>query len=146
MKKQLMSSDALLLRELYLKKKFPRGNVAIIEVYLADETIFCAGATSQAKSPSPKPKPRSQGGQFEPIVDSHSQRMMDTDAEYKAFSAIAETLEQFGDRNIIGKLYLYTERKPCESCENVIEQFQQQYPKIEIAGIFWDHPYPTLSS
>ena len=64
MKKQSMGSDALLLRELTLKRKFPRSNVAIIEVQLSDGTIFCTGATSKAQGLSPKPKPRSQGGKL----------------------------------------------------------------------------------
>lgn len=113
--------EANLIREQYLKKPFPKGNVAIIEVYLSDGTSFGIGATSRAKSPLPKPKARSEGGQFEPIVDPYSGHIMDTDAEYKVLSAIADTLEMFYDREVAGQLYLYTERKPCESCDGVID-------------------------
>lgn len=103
------------------------------------------GATSRAKSPTPIPIPKSQGGQFEPTVDSYSGRLMDTDAEYKALSAIAETLEDFYNCEIQGKLYLYTERSPCESCLSVLEQFRDKFLNIEIAGVFWDEPYPPVS-
>ncbi|SKB13895.1 conserved hypothetical protein [Planktothrix sp. PCC 11201] len=69
---------------------------------------------------------------------------MDTDAEYKALSALAETLEMFDNPQIEGKLYLYSERKPCEICQEVIRQFTQRFPNLEIT-LFWDHPYPPSS-
>lgn len=67
---------------------------------------------------------------------------MDTDAEYKGLSAVADTLEDFYDCGVEGQLYLYTERKPCESCNSVLEQFKEKFPNVEISGVFWDHPYP----
>lgn len=137
-----LRSDAQLIRQKYLNKPVPKGNVAVIEVHLANGTSFGTGATSRLKSPVPKPKSKSMGGQFEPIIDSHSGRTMDTDAEYKALSAIANTLEIFYDREVEGYLYLYTERQPCESCNGVIEQFQAKFPNIKISGVFWDYPYP----
>ena len=70
---------------------------------------------------------------------------MDTDAEYKALSALADTLALFPRQEQLGKLYLYTERKPCESCTYVLQQFQNKYPNLEIAEIFWDYPYPPVS-
>jgi hypothetical protein len=79
-----LRSDAELIREQYLNKPFPKNNVAVIEVHLAAKISFSVGATSKANSPVSKPKPKSEGGQFEPIVDSYSGYLMDTDAEYKA--------------------------------------------------------------
>jgi hypothetical protein len=108
---------------------------------LDNGVIFGIGATSRAKSPITIPLSKSQGGQFEPIIDSYSGRIMDTDAEYKALSAIAETLEKIFNSLKEGKLYLYTEREPCESCQGIIEQFKNKFPKIEII-VFWDYPYP----
>ena len=140
-----LRSDASLIREQYINKPFTRGNVAVIEVHLSDGTSFGIGATSRAKSPAAKPKARSEGGQFYPIVDPYSGRLMDTDAEYKALAAIADTLEISYDRDVEGKLYLYTERHPCESCNGVIEQFKGKFPNIEISAVFWDHPYPPVS-
>jgi The BURPS668_1122 family of deaminases len=69
---------------------------------------------------------------------------MDTDAEYKALSAIADTLDLFERYQQKGKLYLYTEREPCESCNYVLQQFKNKYPLIEIAEIWWDYPYPPV--
>jgi hypothetical protein len=66
---------------------------------------------------------------------------MDTDAEYKVLSAIADTLEMFYDLQVEGKLYLYTELKPCESCSDVLRQFEEKFPKIEVE-VFWDYSYP----
>ena len=79
-------SDAANIREIYLRRSFPKGNIAIIEVRLEDGKAFGMGATSRANSPGPQPEPKSKGGQFEPAVDSHSERIMDTDAEYKVLS------------------------------------------------------------
>lgn len=132
-----------MIREIYLKKRFPKGNVAVIEVHLANNISFGTGATSRAKSPTPKPKSKSEGGQFEPIIDSYSNRVMDTDAEYKALSMIADTLDLFDESELRGKLYLYTERKPCESCTYILQQFKHKYPNIEIATVLWDYPYPS---
>ena len=134
-----------MIREIYLKKPFPKGNIAVIEVHLTNNISFGTGATFRARSPTPKPKSKSEGGQFEPIIDSYSNLVMDTDAEYKALSAIADTLDLLDEDNLRGKLYLYTERKPCESCTYVLQQFKDKYPKIEIAEIFWDYPYPPVS-
>jgi hypothetical protein len=50
-----------------------------------------------------------------------------------------------GYRDVEGKLYLYTERHPYESCNGVIEQFKEKFPNIEISAVFWDHPYPPVS-
>ena len=139
--KETLEKDAKLLRDIYLRKPFPKGNVSIIELYMKTGIIFGIGATSRAKSPVSIPQPKSEGGQFEPIIDSYSNRLMDTDAEYKALSAIADTLDMSYDSLVEGVLYLYTERKPCESCQGVVKQFKEKYPNIEIK-IFWDYPYP----
>lgn len=141
MEKANLSADANKIREIYVKKPFPKGNIAVVEVHLEDGTTFGIGATSRAKSPAPKPEPRSQGGQFEPIIDDFSRRKMDTDAEYKALSAISSTLEFHYNKSVKGRLYLYTERKPCESCQSIIEQFKAKFLNIKII-VFWDYPYP----
>lgn len=136
--------SAALIREQYLKKPVGKGNVAIAELYLEGDISFCAGATSRGgnKSPIPKiPKPKSAGGQFEPAIDSRTQRVMDTDAEYKVISEIANTLEMFYDLQVEGKLYLYTEFQPCESCSSVLRQFEEKFGQITIQ-VFWDYPFP----
>lgn len=70
---------------------------------------------------------------------------MDTDAEYKVLSAIADTLEMFYDLQLEGNLYLYTELQPCESCNYVLRQFKEKFPNIRVE-VFWDYPYPPESS
>ncbi|WP_427162997.1 deaminase domain-containing protein [Aliinostoc sp. HNIBRCY26] len=47
----------------------------------------------------------------------------------------------FYDLQVKGKLYLYTEFQPCESCNSVLRQFREKFPHIEIE-VFWDYPYP----
>ncbi|GBF79059.1 hypothetical protein [Aphanothece sacrum] len=76
--KTRLRHNAQIIRNLYLKKPFPKANVSIIEVYLENGISFAIGATSRVKSPVSIPQPKSQGGQFEPIIDSFSQRIMDT--------------------------------------------------------------------
>lgn len=129
-----LRSDAQLIREQYLKKRVRKGNVAVIEVHLINGISFGVGATSRTKSPIPKPKPKSEGGQFDPIIDEGYLR--DHDAEYKALSAIADTLKMFDNDQVEGKLYLYTERIPCRSCWGVIDQFKEKFPLIEIETFF----------
>lgn len=137
-----------MIREQYLKKPIGKGNVAIAELYLVGNIAFCAGATSRGgrKSPIPIPTPKSEGGQFEPSVDSRTRpnKLMDTDAEYKVLSEIADTLEIFYDLQVEGNLYLYTELQPCESCNSVLRQFEEKFPHIKIE-VFWDYPYPPES-
>jgi len=84
------------------------------------------------------PKPKSEGGQFEPTIDSYSKRPMDTDAEYKVLSFIADTLEIFYDREVEGTLYLYTELQPCESCHNREDiKLCQLNTLNQISSAFW---------
>jgi hypothetical protein len=142
-----LRAGAALIREQYLGKPIGKANVAIAELHLNQDVVFCAGGTSRAgrKSPIPeKPKPKSEGGQFEPGIDSRTQRLMDTDAEYKVLSEIADTIEMFYDLKVEGKLYLYTELQPCESCDSVLRQFKEKFTHIEIE-VFWDYPYPPES-
>ena len=107
-----MQASAALIRDRYLRRTIdptkPIGNVALAELYLTGNIAFCVGATSKGpgKSPIPQiPIPKSAGGQFEPATDSRTQRLMDTDAEYKVLSEIADTLEMFYDLQVEGRLY-----------------------------------------
>lgn len=52
------------------------------------------------------------------------------DSEAKVLNNIAV---QLGDNRLAaGTVSLLTERPPCISCSNVIEQFQAKYPNIKI--------------
>ena len=145
--KEELSANAAYIRKKYLKKPIGKSNVAIANVYLSNDNVsFSVGATSRggAKSPIPQPLPKSQGGQFEPSIDSRTGRLMDTDAEYKVLSTIAETLKMSYDLEVEGNLYLYSELQPCESCESVLRQFKEKFPNIKV-NLFWDYPYPQES-
>ncbi|WP_414530002.1 deaminase domain-containing protein [Nodularia chucula] len=141
--KARLSASAATIRAAYLKKPIGKSNVTVAEIHIQGDVAFSVGATSRGgnKSPIPQPKPKSEGGQFEPTVDSRTHRLMDTDAEYKVLSTIADQLEILYDLQVEGNLYLYTELQPCESCENIIKQFQMKFPNIKIE-VFWDYPYP----
>jgi hypothetical protein len=52
------------------------------------------------------------------------------DTEYKILTEIAEKLNS--NINATGKIRLFTERAPCNSCSNVIDFFAKKYPKIKI--------------
>jgi The BURPS668_1122 family of deaminases len=142
-----LRESAAKIRDIYIKKPILHqpflkitNNVAVAEVHIQGNVIFHEGGTSHYKSPIPKPKPKSEGGQFEPGIDSRTNRLMDTDAEYKVLSAIADALQMHYDLQVEGELYLYTERQPCESCNNVLRQFEDKFPNIKIT-VFWDYPY-----
>lgn len=140
-----LKNNAALIRICYLGKPIGKANVALAEIHLKEGIVFCAGATSRGgkKSPIDIPKPKSAGGQFEPTIDSRTGRMMDTDAEYKVLSAIAHTIEISYNLKVEGKLYLYTEFQPCESCNNILSQFKEKFTRIEVI-VFWDYPYPPI--
>lgn len=57
----------------------------------------------------------------------------DTDTEYKILNDLAGKI---GDNpNATGKVKLFTEKDTCGSCNNIITQFKEKYPKIEIEVI-----------
>lgn len=55
------------------------------------------------------------------------------DSEYKILTEITEKLGSNFDAT--GKITLFTEREPCNSCKNVINLFCKRYPKIEVEVI-----------
>jgi hypothetical protein len=52
------------------------------------------------------------------------------DTEYKLLEEIASRYTQ--NKNVQGKIELFTERPPCLSCQNIIGQFRQVFPNIEL--------------
>ncbi|MBE9235156.1 hypothetical protein IQ227_03650 [Anabaena aphanizomenioides LEGE 00250] len=117
-----------------------RNNVAVAEVHIGHVSFYLE-ATSHYKSPIPIPEAKSNGGQFEPKVDPYAQRIMFHCYEYKLFSEIAKILEMDYNLQTEGYLYLYTERYPCISCQDVKIQFEEKFPNIKVE-LFWDYPYP----
>jgi hypothetical protein len=56
--------------------------------------------------------------------------LRDVDSEAKILNNVAA---QLGDNtSASGTINLFTERAPCASCSNVIQQFQEKYPNIKI--------------
>jgi len=130
------------IRAEYIKKPIRSGNVAVLEyVSPALKEPITVGATSRFKSPSPKPSPRSEGGYFEPSIDPNTERLMDTDAEYKALSELARQLDAMAASQKMGVVHLFTERQPCVSCARVFAQFEERFPQVTIVLDF-DHPFP----
>jgi hypothetical protein len=119
-----------------------KGNVAALEyVSLVLQEPISVEATSRANSPSPLPLPRSQGGYFEPSTDPSTNRLMDTDAEYKALSELARRLDATPAWQKVGVVYLFTEREPCASCASVIAQFKERFPLVSVVMKFV-HRFP----
>src|SRR5690606_20182638 len=50
------------------------------------------------------------------------------DSEGKVLEDLAQNLTE----NATGRVEIYTERPPCTSCQNVIDQFIDAYPGIEV--------------
>ena len=50
------------------------------------------------------------------------------DSEYKILSNLDSILN--GNKNATGKVTLYTERRCCESCSDVVAQFSEKYPYV----------------
>ncbi len=52
------------------------------------------------------------------------------DGEYKLLETIAQQLGN--NRNVSGRIDLFTELKACQSCSNVILEFRNRYPNIQL--------------
>lgn len=40
------------------------------------------------------------------------------------------------DEGVEGTIYLFTERKPCPSCEGVIEKFKEMFPNVNLYVVY----------
>ena len=58
----------------------------------------------------------------------------DVDTEYKILTEVSNLLGS--NYNATGKIVLYTEKIPCISCENVIAEFNETYPNIELVVVY----------
>lgn len=56
------------------------------------------------------------------------------DTESKILEDIAKKLKDHTD--VSGKIKLYTDYKPCPSCQSVIKQFREKYRNIEVEVIY----------
>ena len=64
---------------------------------------------------------------FIPEVDAF---LRDKDTEIKILEAFAN--KYYDNRYVKGKIYMFSERKPCKSCKNVIRKFKEMFPNIEL--------------
>ena len=55
------------------------------------------------------------------------------DTEYKIFTDIANSIP---NRTVSGTVVIYTELKPCVSCDTVISQFSEMYPNVKITILY----------
>ena len=60
----------------------------------------------------------------------HENRCADCNGEYKLLETIAQQLGN--NRNVSGRIDLFTELKACQSCSNVILEFRNRYPNIQL--------------
>ncbi|MGN0494677.1 MAG: deaminase domain-containing protein [Lachnospiraceae bacterium] len=68
------------------------------------------------------------------LINGEGAWLRDVDTEYKILSDIQKLLGE--NKNIRGKIKLYTELEPCPSCKYVIQQFKEMYPKLEIEIVY----------
>jgi RHS repeat-associated core domain len=59
-----------------------------------------------------------------------------TDSEIKLLEVVAN--RYIDNPSIKGKIYLFSERSPCQSCEEVIRKFKKMFPNIEVR-VEWQH-------
>ncbi|OIP75957.1 MAG: hypothetical protein AUK48_06550 [Oscillatoriales cyanobacterium CG2_30_44_21] len=79
---------------------------------------ICKGAVGLPKNPIFK------------LLDPPPRHYRGYDSEYKLLEEIASRYTQ--NKNVQGKIELFTERPPCLSCQNIIGQFRQSFPNIEL--------------
>ncbi|MRN56044.1 deaminase domain-containing protein [Paenibacillus monticola] len=63
--------------------------------------------------------------------------LRDIDTEYKILNDVASQLGNKFDQK--GKLTLFTEKPPCASCSNVIEEFMARYKNITVEVVHNNH-------
>ena len=68
---------------------------------------------------------------FTTYVEDKFPRFNDTEAK------ILEDIDsQITDPQIKGKITLFTELPPCDSCSNIIEEFKRMFPNIQV-DVLW---------
>ena len=95
-------------------------NGEIFELFAVSGTkVLCQGAVGLPKTPIFK------------LLDPPPGRYRGYDSEYKLLEEIASRYTQ--NKNVQGKIDLFTERPPCLSCQDIIRQFRQTFPNIELS-------------
>ncbi|MDE7365990.1 MAG: hypothetical protein K2N24_01405 [Lachnospiraceae bacterium] len=142
--------DAIIAAVLELKRKIPSslrndGNFAYAQVIInGEEKVFYASSAINSLDQSPVLVDRLPDISVKPEVIYYSARdginvegkifLRDSCTEYKIFNDIASELQPGAS----GKVTLFTELKPCDSCKDIINHFMEDFPDIEIEIIHND--------
>ena len=102
--------------------KIEGRNVAIAEAELGGSRRLLTGVSGKASPPGTVPSPDSR--LFTTKASGAMTRAFDS--EVKLLEDIAKDLSE----DAKGRISLYTERKPCSSCDSVIQQFRKRFPNI----------------
>jgi hypothetical protein len=99
-------------------------NVAVAEVSVGGRSEMLTAVSGRASPPGTAPAPES------PLFTTKPSGAMTRayDSEVKILEDVAKGLPS----DARGAISLYTERAPCNSCQGVIEQFQEHFPWIKV--------------
>jgi hypothetical protein len=121
------SAQAQLLRQLNQVGK--NRNIAIMN-YNIEEESDSGWASSGPDFNGSIPKPT------DPFFDATptGNNLRDADSEYKLLNWLAQRFNPAGvpKSDFSGTVDLYTERPPCSSCSNVIDEFRRMFRLIEL--------------
>jgi hypothetical protein len=99
-------------------------NVAVAEVNVGDKSEMLTAVSGKTSPPGTVSVPEN------PLFTTKPSGAMtrDYDTEVKLLEDVAKGLPS----DARGTISLYTERPPCNSCEGVIQQFQERFPRINL--------------
>jgi hypothetical protein len=99
-------------------------NVAVAEVNVGGRSEMLTGVSGRASPPGTAPAPEN------PLFTTKASGAMTRayDSEVKILEDVANGLPS----DARGTISLYTERAPCNSCQGVIQQFQERFPGIKV--------------
>ncbi|MBE9228057.1 hypothetical protein IQ264_21780 [Phormidium sp. LEGE 05292] len=100
-------------------------NIAIAEFEINGDTGELIAISGRATRPGTVGLPQQPLFVTYEVPPGHSRAY---DSEYKLLEELAFRYAQTPE--IEGKINLFTERSPCDSCTNVIEQFRRRFPNI----------------
>ncbi|MFB2837367.1 deaminase domain-containing protein [Floridanema evergladense] len=100
-------------------------NIAIAEFEISGDTGELIAISGRSTRPGTVGLPQQPLFVTYEVPPGHSRAY---DSEYKLLEELAFRYAQTPE--IEGKINLFTERSPCDSCTNVIEQFRRRFPNI----------------
>jgi The BURPS668_1122 family of deaminases len=103
----------------------PYKNIAIGEFEISGDTGELIAISGRSTRPGTIGLPQDPIFVTFEVPPGHSRAY---DSEYKLLEELASRYAQ--TPAVEGTINLFTERSPCDSCTNVIEQFRSQFPNI----------------